>query len=280
VCLRSRDTSAQKLVFPDHTKNEGVQQIPGQAWNQRKSAVRAWRKPWRSPTALSQAVPATRPSADDALRPAALRASTENEASRRRTLDVLQGKEHLRFQCTSCGACCRSLRVVITHHDLTRLVAALGIEAEELVEFLAPDAVDMSGEPETFVELGSGRRLMVLAQRDGACKLLGDDNRCHAYAARPDDCRQFPFDVADVPDGAGLALSLLPLEGCDYERSASVDLDARAREIVTGDDDRFRALAEYQALVARWNRLAARRRRFGHRVGDVADFLGYLRRPA
>jgi Fe-S-cluster containining protein len=206
--------------------------------------------------------------------------SPGNEASHGRALRVLQGAEHLHFQCTSCGDCCRSLRVAITHHDLARLVSTLGVDAAELVEFLGPDAVDMTGEPETFVELGSGRRLMVLAQRDGACRFLGADNRCRAYAARPDDCRQFPFDLAHTPTGEALTLSLLPLEGCDYERSAPADVGEREREVVGGDEARFRALAEYQMLVARWNLLATRRRRFGHRVGDVADFLDYLRRSA
>lgn len=208
-----------------------------------------------------------------------MRTGTGIEASSGRALRVLQGAEHLDFKCSGCGACCRGLRVVITHHDLARLVTAVGVDAGELLEFLAPDEVDMSGEPETFVELGSGRRLMVLAQREGACTLLGADNRCRAYAARPDDCRQFPFDLTRAPSGDGLALSLLALEGCDYERSAPADVGAREREVVSGDDDRFRALAEYQTLVARWNRLAARRRRFGHRVGDQGDFLAYLCAP-
>ena len=215
-----------------------------------------------------------------ALRPPRLHANHGEDASTRRTLPVLQGAEHLRFHCTGCGFCCRSLRVAITHRDLARLVAALGDSAAGLVEFVAPDAVDMTGEPETFVELGAGRRLMVLAQHDGACKLLGAGDRCSAYEARPDDCRQFPFDLEATPEGDGLALSLLPLEGCVYERSTTMDLDSRARDVVAGDARRFRSLAEYQALVARWNRLAARRRRFGHRVGDAGDFLAYLRSAA
>jgi Fe-S-cluster containining protein len=207
-----------------------------------------------------------------------LDARARNEAPNRRLLRVVQGAEHLHFHCSGCGACCCSLRVTLTHRDLTRLVAALGVAALELVEFLAPDAVDMTGEPETFVELGAGRRLLVLAQRDGACRLLDADDRCTAYLARPDDCRQFPFDVSETADGRALTLALLPLEGCDYERAPPGDFDAREREIVEGDENRFRALAEYRALVARWNRLATRRRRFGHRVGDGADFIAYLQR--
>lgn len=218
--------------------------------------------------------------APDAVRQSDLDASAADDTPNRRALRVLQGAEHLHFRCTGCGACCRSLRVTLTHRDLARLLSALGAEALELVEFLAPDAVDMTGEPETFVELGAGRRLMVLAQRDGACRLLDAENRCTAYLARPDDCRQFPFDLAETADGGGLTLALLPLEGCDYELARPPDRDAREREIVDGDERRFRALAEYRALVARWNHLAARRRRFGHRVGDGADFIAYLRRAA
>ena len=100
----------------------------------------------------------------------------------------------LAFRCTGCGNCCRNLRVALTAADLSRLSAATGQPATALVEWLAPEAVDMTGEPSSFVELGEGRRLMVLAQQAGACVLLGPDDRCRAYDARPLDCRAFPFD--------------------------------------------------------------------------------------
>ena len=179
---------------------------------------------------------------------------------------------HLGFRCTECGACCKSLRVAVTHHDVLRLVHATGKAAAELVAWLAPDEVDMTGEPETFVELGPGRRLMVLAQRDGACTLLGPDNRCQAYAARPRDCELFPFDPELARDGALQTLELLPFPACEATSDGSND----AHELAASHVRRERELDDYRQRARAWNQLALRRRRFGHPVGGSARFFAFL----
>jgi Fe-S-cluster containining protein len=154
-----------------------------------------------------------------------------------------------------------------------RLAVATGREQHELVEWLAPDVVDMSGEPQSFVDLSAGRRLMVLAQRGGACSLLGTDNRCSAYAARPRDCQAYPFDIARMSDASGKRhLALLPLDGCDYADDGAQDRDA----LEATDDARFRELERYQAQVARWNRLAWHRRRLGKPIGTATAFLEFM----
>jgi Fe-S-cluster containining protein len=181
----------------------------------------------------------------------------------------------LRFRCTGCGNCCRSLRVAITAHDLLRLVRATGRDAGELVAWLEPDAVDMAGEPESFVELSEGRRLMVLAQESGACRLLGSDDRCLAYSARPRDCRTFPFDLgAPAARASSSRLSLLPLVGCDYADDGDNDVAVLEAE----DAARWRDLQSYQALVARWNRRAFHRRRLHKSIGAAAAFLDFIER--
>jgi Fe-S-cluster containining protein len=180
------------------------------------------------------------------------------------------------FRCTACGNCCRDLRVAVTALDVARLAAATSLAPGALVDWLAPDAVDMTGEPDSFVELSEGRRLMVLRQTDGACTQLGPDNRCGAYAARPRDCRAFPFDfsaTAASPD-APRRLTLLPLpvqERCDYGVDAENDEAALALE----DQTRWDELRDYQALVARWNRRAWHRRRLHRSPGDAATFLAF-----
>lgn len=177
----------------------------------------------------------------------------------------------LAFRCTGCGNCCRELRVAVTTRDVARLVRTTSLSARELVDWLAPHEVDMTGEPESFVELAEGRRLMVLAQRDGACRLLGTDNRCQAYTARPRDCRAFPFDFERSPDGAR-RLALLSLAHCDYAEDGNNDepsLDAEDRA-------RFRELGEYQARVASWNRVARHRERLHKRQRSAAEFLDEL----
>jgi Fe-S-cluster containining protein len=187
----------------------------------------------------------------------------------------------LTFRCTGCGACCRALRVAITAVDLIRLTRATGRPPDELVAWLQPDAVDMSGEPQSFVELREGRRLMVLAQEHEACVLLDRDNRCSAYAARPRDCRTFPFDFDRTPDAASSRsdqepLRLLPMLGCEHDNDASHDL----LELKAEDTQRWDELASYQNLVARWNRGVFHRRRLGRSAGGTREFLAFALRES
>jgi len=179
----------------------------------------------------------------------------------------------LTFRCTSCGNCCRSLRVAVTSFDVARLVTATGWPPGELVAWLAPDSVDMAGEPQSFVELDAGRRLMVLDQRGGACRVLGADNLCGAYSARPRDCRAYPFDFVSAVSGAppGRHLSLLPLLDCAYASDGQNDATLLEAE----DRARWNELRSYQALVARWNRRAWHRRRLHKGVGGARQFLEF-----
>jgi Fe-S-cluster containining protein len=164
------------------------------------------------------------------------------------------------------------LRVTVTHHDLRRLVQGLGRPALSLVEWLAPEAVDMTGEPGSFVELGIGRRLMVLAQDGGACRLLDAADRCSAYEHRPHDCRLFPFDLSRDGRGELTAVARLPLDGCSDERGDTTEL----AELSAWDQRRWDELCEYQAAIEGWNRLARHRRRFRRPVGGGAEFLRWL----
>jgi Fe-S-cluster containining protein len=191
-----------------------------------------------------------------------------------RALPIVQGLEHLVFRCTGCGNCCKTLRVAVTARDLGRLVRATAEPCAELVEWLAPDTVDMSGEPASFVELPAGRRLMVLAQRagGGACRWLDSSERCSVYAARPYDCRLYPFHLDRLLERADVAsLSLLSFTDCDHERDGETDVDA----LLQDDSARSRELAEYQRVVARWNHLQRHRRRLRHPLGSAADFFAF-----
>jgi Fe-S-cluster containining protein len=188
-------------------------------------------------------------------------------------MDVLTASPEARsFRCTGCGNCCRELRVAVTALDVRRLSRATGREPAALVDWLAPDAVDMTGEPESFVELGSGRRLMVLRhaeQPNAGCMLLGDDARCTAYAARPRDCQAFPFDFERSADAAHRRLTLLPLKRCDFASDGHVELE----DVAAIDATRWSELEQYQAFVARWNRRAWHQRRLHQAIGSAARFL-------
>ncbi len=181
------------------------------------------------------------------------------------------------FRCTACGNCCRNLRVAVTGLDIARLARTTGSAPNDLVAWLAPDTVDMTGEPASFVELREGRRLMVLRQHDGACHLLGTDNQCTAYAARPRDCRAFPFDFESAPGrGAARRLTLLPLADCEYAADGRNDRSA----LDIADRTRWAELNDYQLLVARWNRRSWHRRRLHQSVGTSSDFLTFLLRES
>ncbi len=190
-------------------------------------------------------------------------------------LPVLQGAHHLEFRCNECGNCCRALRVAVTDADLVRLARGLGRSAATLVDWLPPDAVDMTNEPSSFVELREGRRLMVLAHREGACHLLDPRQRCSAYEHRPRDCRLFPFDLARDATGAVRRLSRLELDGCGDERGER----AEVAELAASDELRWQELRDYHARVERWNRLAGHRRRFRQRPGDAGEFFAFLGVP-
>jgi Fe-S-cluster containining protein len=160
--------------------------------------------------------------------------------------------------------------VPITDGDLARLVTATARPAVDLVDFLAPDEVDMTGEPSSFVELRAGRRLMVLAHRSGTCVLQDEGGLCSVHRHRPLDCRLYPFDLSNRTGQS--VLGLLPLGACAAAFEACIDLGELARE----DEARWAALSAYQARVARWNRLSRHRRRFGHRLADHVAFLEWL----
>lgn len=184
----------------------------------------------------------------------------------------LAGAEHLTFRCNGCGDCCRTHRVALTHIDLRRLVALLGEPPGALVAWLPSTAVDLDAESASFVSLSEGPRLMVLAHAARGCRLLGEDDRCSAYAARPRDCQLYPFVLERNERRMPVRLSLFDATGCGDVASSPVSLTSLER----ADAERWAELEVYRSLVARWNRLAGHRRRFGHRAGSARDFLEFL----
>lgn len=182
--------------------------------------------------------------------------------------------ELTRFRCTECGNCCRGLRVPVTHRDVQRLAGQLGAgNLAAWLEWLSPAQVDMTGEPECFVRLREGRRLLVLGAPEGACVFLGDDQRCRVYARRPLSCRASPLRAGWGPEGR---LQLQLLEGvardgaapvvCEYATDGLVDPAA----VYRAELDERAELASYAALVQRWNLRQRSRRRLG-RLPETAE---------
>lgn len=177
-----------------------------------------------------------------------------------------------RFRCTGCGNCCRGLRVPLTHADLARIARASARFASELVEWLAPDQVDMSGEPSSLVELDVGRRLMVLRHASGGCSFL-DGDACSIHPARPASCRAYPLDASFGRRG-GIRRLRLMRDGVDCRH----ELDAVAERAAIRQDHRSLAaeLRRYQRLVLDFNRLQRRRRRLSRRLLGAGAFLDFV----
>jgi hypothetical protein len=81
--------------------------------------------------------------------------------------------KEIRFPCTACGLCCRSVGTAVdaARHLLTNLSPPM--EQEYPIE--VAEVREVAAFPYSF-------------DKDGACEKLGADNRCTVYDARPDIC--------------------------------------------------------------------------------------------
>lgn len=173
--------------------------------------------------------------------------------------------------CRTCPNCCKVVRVPVTQHDLAQLTRHAAQPVETFVEWLAPDEIDMTGEPETFVMLDVGRRLMVLRHERGGCILLRSDGLCSQYVARPAACAAYPFALADaIGDAEPRRLFVLPDSPCGDSVTDGGSLARAAVECVENE------LVEYVKLIEAWNRRQKRRRLAGHRPQSAAAFFDFL----
>ena len=88
----------------------------------------------------------------------------------------------LRFECTMCGKCC-------TNHGDYAHVYLTGNEVSALARLLGLGVEDFERQYTTIDEDG-WTQLRIDDQR---CTFLQPDGGCGVYAARPTQCRTFPF---------------------------------------------------------------------------------------
>ncbi|MBN1268783.1 MAG: YkgJ family cysteine cluster protein [Kiritimatiellae bacterium] len=94
------------------------------------------------------------------------------------------------FACHRCGACCRAPGYVyLMQADVSRLAALLGLREEEFIG--------------RYTELGPNRAQLRLADGAGNGCVFLEDTDCRVYAARPEQCRQFPLKWGGAGDCAG-----------------------------------------------------------------------------
>jgi Fe-S-cluster containining protein len=90
-------------------------------------------------------------------------------------------KDGLRFQCTACGDCCTGAPgfVWLNKEDIAALAAELGISPADV-------------ESQYVREIGIRKSLHEYA--NGDCVFFdGQSRKCRVYAARPRQCRTWPF---------------------------------------------------------------------------------------
>jgi Fe-S-cluster containining protein len=160
----------------------------------------------------------------------------------------------------------------LTDSDIVRIVRHTGEPSHELVRWVDRNGIDMDDEPEAFVLLRQGKRVMVLRHEGGGCRYLGSDDRCTIYRHRPLGCRVFPFDPTFSDKGKLRRLKLIPATDCKYELDGNNDVEKlrllHARHLA--------ATSAYQAKVATWNARQTERQRRGKKVENAADFLRFL----
>ncbi len=190
-----------------------------------------------------------------------------------RSAVVPTGLRYLAFRCTGCGNCCKDPLLPLTDTDIRRIVAHTRDAARDMIRWVDRWGIDMDDEPEAFVILRQGRRVMTLKHEHGKCRYLGDDDRCTIYAERPTGCRMFPFDATfGKRDGKLRRLKLIQATECLYE----LDGDNDPEDIRRAGDRHEEAQVAYHARVAEWNKAQRRRRRAGKSAQTAREFLAYL----
>jgi Fe-S-cluster containining protein len=91
-------------------------------------------------------------------------------------------RQNLRFQCTGCGACCTG--------NPADYVAVDAREQQTIRVFLG---VSRQWFRRRYLVKLDGDHKGLASRENGRCVFLDRANRCRIYAARPRQCRTYPF---------------------------------------------------------------------------------------
>ncbi len=92
--------------------------------------------------------------------------------------------EGLRFGCTRCGRCCSAPGYVwVTVKEASAIARHIDLPFPAFARRFLRQI---------------GERLSLVERPDGRCIFLGEDKTCSVYAARPRQCRTFPFWPAHI----------------------------------------------------------------------------------
>jgi Fe-S-cluster containining protein len=185
---------------------------------------------------------------------------------------VTTGARFLKFRCTGCGNCCKDPLLPLTDADITRIIQSTGEDPADLIRWVDRNGIDMDDEPEAFVMLRHGKRVMTLRHERGGCRYLDRENRCTVYDIRPLGCRVFPFDPTFTRTGTLRRLKLIQATDCVHELDGSNEISS-IRSLQEQHDNATRA---YQERIAEWNRVQRSRKRSGKKPQSARQFLEFL----
>jgi Fe-S-cluster containining protein len=91
-------------------------------------------------------------------------------------------KDGLKFECTGCGDCC------------TGAPGYVWVNAEEIAALAAEVGIDVPQFEKQYVRKIGARKSLKELKKNYDCVFLDPDTRkCRVYAARPRQCRTWPF---------------------------------------------------------------------------------------
>jgi Fe-S-cluster containining protein len=160
----------------------------------------------------------------------------------------------------------------LTDDDVRRIAKHTGDLPRDFVSWVDRHGIAMDDEPEAFVMLRQGKRVMVLRHQRGRCRYLGRDNRCTIYAKRPLGCRIFPFDPEFSRRGTLTRLALIQATECPY----TLEGNTRVEALRALDNRHTEAQQRYHEKVAEWNRMQKTRRRQRQAARTAKEFLEFL----
>jgi Fe-S-cluster containining protein len=113
-------------------------------------------------------------------------------------------KDGLRFQCTGCGECC------------TGAPGYVWVNAEEIATLAAEVGVDVAEFEKRYVrQIGVRKSLKELRKTYDCIFLDAQTRKCRVYAARPRQCRTWPFWESNIrtPDAWAQTCEVCPGSG-------------------------------------------------------------------
>ena len=181
---------------------------------------------------------------------------------------VKDWRELLKFRCTGCGNCCKGTIVMLTDHDVRRIVEGTGIAPREFVRFFGEDEIKLAKRHPFWIRFANRRATMALRWGRERCFFLDSEDQCTIYEDRPLACREHPFNITLSNTGAVEDLSLSKVSECLYE----LDGNVTRRELAAVCRWNEAESEEYQEQIKAWNR-----RRKGSRTR--AEFMALFGLP-